>query len=91
MKRNILGSTCQNARRDTKHSAQPSGDRASVSVPTLESSVVMRPIRSSLGRMLRDLKMPSRRMLTRQSARGRPVSGVDADELVVIYWAGGSL
>lgn len=60
-------------------------------MPTLESSVVIRPMRSSLGRILRDLKIPSLRILMRQSAFGRPGSGVWEEAEVVRCGDGGSL
>lgn len=72
-------------------SDQPSGERGSVSSPTDDSSVVIRPMRSSLGRTLRDLNMPSLRMRMRQSPLGRPASGVAAEDSVFMWGEGGSL
>ena len=91
VKRKRRGSIIQKARRETKQSVQPSGQRESVSMPTVESSLVIRPMRSSLGRTLRVLKIPSLLILTRQSPFGRPDSGVSDEASVVRCGEGGSL
>lgn len=90
MKRKSLASICQKARRETNMSVQPSGLRASCSIPTDDSSDVIKPMRSSFCRVLRDLNMPSLRILMRQSALGRPNSGVAEESSVFMCGDGGS-
>lgn len=91
MKRKILGSICQKVFLLTNVSAHPLGSRTSVSVPTHESSLAMRPIRSSFCNVFLPLKIPSLLILMRQSSLGLPASGVKADAAVKAYGLGGSL
>src|SRR5271170_2334640 len=84
VKRKSRGSICQNDLLLTNVSAQPVGFRTSVSVPTQESSLAINPIRSSFCKVFLPLKMPSRLILIRQSAFGRPLSGVTNEASVMM-------
>lgn len=88
VKRNMRGSICQNARRVTNIFLKPSASFSSVLVPTLESSVVIRPIRSSLASRCLPLNMPSRLMLMRHSPFGLPSSGIFSVVEFVIFLSG---
>lgn len=75
VKRKSLPGICQNILRDTNMRFQP-WPLSSQSVPTADSNVVMRPMRSSFGMRCRPLSTPSRLMPMRHSPRGFPESGV---------------
>lgn len=63
----------------------------SVSVPTHESSLAIKPILSSFCMTFLPLKIPSRLILILQSTFGLPASGVSADASVRTDMLGGSL
>lgn len=90
VKRNRRGSSCQKLRRLTNIVDQLLESRVSMGWrPTEESSVAIRPIRSSFWRRFRPLKIPSRLMFTRHTPFGRPSGGVMLDA-AVSRWRSGS-
>ncbi len=91
VKRKILASICQKDLRLTKVSAQPLGSRISVSVPTEDSSLIIKPILSNFCKVFFPLKIPSLLILMRQSIFGLPNSGVKADSSVRTCGLGDSL
>ena len=91
VKRKSFASICQNERWLTKVSDQPEGNLTSVSVPTQESSLVIRPIRSNFGKVFFPLKMPSLLIFILQSNFGLPASGVKEDASVRSCGLGRSL
>jgi len=72
----IRGSICQNDRWLTNIFIQPSPLLSSVVVPTDDSSVAMRPIRSNFCNKCLPLNIPSLLMFTRHSPFGLPSSGI---------------
>jgi hypothetical protein len=84
-------SICQNDLLLTKISFQPAGSLILVSVPTVESSLATKPIRSSFCIRFLPFRMPSRFIRMRQSAFGLPASGVKDDASVITCGLGGSL
>lgn len=83
VKRKRRGSSCQKLRRLTNILDQLLESLVSIGCrPTEESSVAIKPIRSSFWSKLRPLKMPSRLMLMRHSPFGRPLVGVKLEAAV---------
>lgn len=82
-KRNNLAESCQNDRRDTNISSHPAAALSLKLHPTVESSEVIKPIRSNFWSKFRPRKMPSLFMLIRQSPLGLPASGVLFEASVV--------
>ena len=78
---------CQKVRLETNISSQPWWF-SSMPVPTAESIVLIKPMRSSLGIMFRVRRTPSRLMRMRHSPRGRASGGVPRDSLVSRYGSG---
>ncbi len=91
VKRKIRASMCQNDLLLTNISFQPAGSLTSGSVPTQESSLATKPMRSSFCIRFLPFRMPSLFILIRQSAFGLPASGVKDDASVIICGLGGSL
>ena len=83
VKRNSFGESCQNVRRETNISVQPSVDLSSVLEPTVESSEAIKPILSNFGSRLRPRKIPSLFIYIRHSPLGLPSFGVFLDASVV--------
>ena len=83
MKRNSLADSCQNVRRDMNISDQPSAVSSSTLIPTDESSVVIRPIRSSFCMRYLPRSTPSLLIFMRHSPLGRASFGVSFDSSVV--------
>ena len=76
VKRNNLAGICQNALLVVNISDQPSGVFSSWLMPTVESSDVIRPMRSSFCMRFRPRNTPSRLIFIRHSPLGFPSSGV---------------
>jgi hypothetical protein len=83
VKRYILASICQNVLRVTYILLYPASVLSSILQPTLESSVVIKPILSSFASKFFPLNMPSLLMCIFQSPRGRPSSAVRAESAVM--------
>jgi hypothetical protein len=88
VKRKSFAESCQNVRRDVNISDHPSGVFSSGANPTLESSDVISPIRSSFGMRFRPRNTPSRFILIRHSPLGLPSSGVFFEDSVIRYGEG---
>lgn len=89
--KNSRGSSCQNERWLTNILDQPSPFRSLVDDPALESSVLIKPIRSSFGRRCLPLKMPSRLILTRHWPFGLPFCGIIGFTPIVRWGFGAGL